>query len=160
MKTWIVALALGSALTGPALAADLVIITTAGNWEIYKDPNNGDACLAQARYGDGTLLRFGYRDGGTEGFVANFSPAWRTLSADGSRPVSFTVDGKAFEGETVVAQSGALPGVEVNVPALDVLKEVAAGNEISFVADGQAVTRVGLAGGVNALNVITHCQGL
>ena len=160
MKSVIVSLALGAALAGPALALDLVPVGTAGNWEILKDPNHGDACLAQAGYADGTYARIGFRDGGKKGFIANFNPAWKEFEPERRYPVTFTIDQDSFEGEALGTRLGEMPGVEVGFDNPDFLQEFAEGEEVTFSSNGAEVAKLGLDGSLDALAAAAECQGL
>ena len=158
MKKTLATLALSLACATPIYALDLTQWGTSGDWVILQDPNHDNACLAQATFSDGSLLRMGFQDKGKKGFLATFNPAWKEFKLDHKYPVTYLLDANSYEGEARGVEAGGMHGAQVHFESIDFLVDLATKYTLTFMEKGVEVVKIDLKGSDEALKQVIACQ--
>ena len=150
---------LSLAAVSPALAVDLVPWGTSGPWNILKDPNYDNGCVAETALSDGSYLRIGFMTPGSgKGYISSFNPAWASIKEDKKYDVAVTFAGQSFVGEGRGAKLGDMPGIIAVANNLDLLSQLANAESVNLSVDGGPGLDVALKGSKDALAQALICQ--
>ncbi len=148
----------GTLATPAAQAEELSKWGDAGDWEILVDPANGNGCLMQKRFDDGTLFQFGTvpdRDGG---FVAAYNPDWSDIEDGATGTVKFEFPDVRFVGEVVGVATGGRFGGYAFFDNPNVPLEFARSNDMTVDGEIGRVIAVSLKGTSKAIKAVKACQ--
>ncbi|PZQ99709.1 MAG: hypothetical protein DI533_03375 [Cereibacter sphaeroides] len=158
MKTFGATFALCFVLAAPALALDLTQWGTSGDWVILQDPDHDNACLGQASFSDGSLLRMGFEDKGKKGFLATVNPAWKDFKLDHKYPVTYLLDDDLFETEARGVEVNGMRGARIRFEDIDLIVDLATKNTLTFMSEGVEMVKIDLKGSDDAMKQVIACQ--
>ncbi len=140
------------------MAQDLESYATVGVWEVLIDPSVGNGCLINAAFEDGSDIRIGFdREAGT-GYLMAMNEAWGDVVEGQTYPITFDLDGTAYDGNATGVILDDLPGVDIPFDSIDFLTGVAASTTMTLLSDGAEVMKIDLTDSDTALAKAIECQ--
>jgi hypothetical protein len=149
---------LSSALALPALAQDLVSVGQVGVWDILVDPTNGNGCLINAVFEDGSDVRIGFDPSAGTGYLLAMNEAWQGIEEGTSYPIQMDVDGQLYDGEAVGLYIDGMPGADIVFDSVDFLMDVAMRQTLTLINESGPVMSIDLTDSAAALEEAIACQ--
>jgi hypothetical protein len=148
-------LTLGAA---PAMAQDLEHWGSSDYWDVMIDPTLGYGCLIQGSFRDGSVIRVGFDRNKGVGYVTAFNENWGDIEEGAYYPVSFTLDGEAFEGEAKGIYLNEVPGADIEFDNVDFFMSIAQRQTMTLYHDDYEVLTIDLTGTMKGLEAVLECQ--
>lgn len=142
----------------PVAAEDLVKWDEAGGWDVLIDPTVGNGCLISSEFEDGSTVRIGIDAEKDEGYVMALNVAWGEIVEGQTYPVTFDLDGEAYEGEAKGTWLNGTPGVDIAFDSEDFILDLAQKNTMALSHDGEEVMSIDLSGSFEGLEEAIACQ--
>lgn len=159
LKRTVAALSLAVICAGGAAQAQSLQQWGASDyWDVMIDPTLGNGCLIQSYFSDGSVVRIGLdaRDG--TGYVTAFNEAWGDIEEGAVYPISFSLDGEAFEGEARGIYLDGMPGADIVFDNVDFFMSIAERQTMTMYHDGAEVMSIDLTGTMRGLEAVLDCQ--
>lgn len=146
-------------LAGAASADGLQKWGSSDYWDVLIDPSLGNGCLIQGEFRDGSLVRIGLDKAAGGGYVTVFNTAWGDIEDGATYPVSFDLDGDAYNGEAKGLYLNGVPGADIAFDSVDFFMSIAKHQTMTmFNKDGQQVLTIDLTGTMAGLDAVLKCQ--
>jgi hypothetical protein len=149
---------LSSALALPVLAQDLVSVGQVGVWDILVDPTNGNGCLINAVFEDGSDVRIGFDPSAGTSYLLAMNEAWQGIEEGTSYPIQMDVDGQLYDGEAVGLYIDGMPGADIVFDSVDFLMDVAMRQTLTLINESGPVMSIDLTDSAAALEEAIACQ--
>jgi len=144
---------------GVGAAQDLIEWGSSDYWSVMIDPTLGNGCLIQGEFVDGSLVRVGLDRNNGVGYVTVFNTAWGDIEEGAVYPISFTLDGEAFDGEAKGMYLNGVPGADIEFDNVGFFMSIAQRQTMTmFNADGEEVLSIDLTGTAQGLEAVLACQ--
>ncbi len=157
-KTTMMTAAVAVLVSGAAQAQNLESWGTVGVWDVMWDPSLGDGCLIQSEFTDGSVVRIGFDNIEGMGYLTAFNGAWGDIEEGATYPVTFTLDGEAYEGEAKGMYLNGVPGADIYFDSEDFLFDIAARQTMDLANSEGSVMTIDLTGTMAALEEALICQ--
>lgn len=146
-------------VAGVASAQDLQHWGSSDYWDVMIDPSLGNGCLIQGSFADGSLVRIGLDKVAGGGYVTVFNTAWGDIENGATYPVSFDLDGDAYNGEAKGLYLNDVPGADIAFDNVDFFMSIAKHQTMTmFNKDGGEVLKIDLTGTMAGLDAVLKCQ--
>jgi len=156
MKKYLAAIAI---VSGTAVAAsDFSDWGAAGAWKILVDPTNGNGCLAQKTFDDGTVIQIGGVPVRKGGFFAAYHADWTDIEAGAAGVLTFDFGDARFAGDVVGKIADGIPGGYAFFDNPAFVDEFAKRNSVKFSGERGKGAEISLAGTTKALAAVRACQ--
>ncbi|MCP4306810.1 MAG: hypothetical protein GY788_18430 [bacterium] len=142
----------------PAVAADLVPWGDAGDWAILVDPSNGNGCLAQKAFEDGTVVQIGVNPARKGGFLAAYNAAWTDIEEGATGTVTMEFPDAAFAGEVVGVMANGLPGGYAFFDNPNFAEEFTRRTSVVVTGESGRSIEIDLTGTTKAVEAVRTCQ--
>jgi len=127
-------------------------------WEVLIDPTLGNGCLIQGSFEDGSTVRIGLDKVAGGGYVTVFNDAWGDIEDGTVYPVSFDLDGDAYDGEAKGMHLNDVPGADIAFDNVDFFMSIAKHQTMTMFHDGAQVLQIDLTGTMAGLDAVLTCQ--
>jgi hypothetical protein len=129
-----------------------------GEWTVLIDQTDGNSCLMEKKFDDGTLVQFGALPKRNGGFLAAYNPDWTDVEDGATGTIKFEFPNIRFVGDVVgVAKNGRFGGYAF-FDNPNVVLEFSRSNDMTLLGELGRKIEVNLRGTSNAIKAVKACQ--